>query len=200
MPEYKTYLTQLFFENRRLYEKQYKMYQNHFKETYPLDQYKNTETLRMKAGRIKRRILNQPIEYSALKDRLKFMLTSSGLKELLRYADRNSMAHSREVRLPFLSHKLVEFAFSLPDEFLLQDGWTKYIHRKAFEDVLPKNICWRIDKVGYEPPQQKWLDNQLVFERIKAQQKKYQIPDNLMGKGNYTNSMDWKLFMSSYFD
>ena len=37
--------------------------------------------------------------------------TGLGLKELLRYADRNSMAHSREVRLPFLSQKLVEFVF-----------------------------------------------------------------------------------------
>src|SRR4030095_5525241 len=37
-----------------------------------------------------------------------------GLEELLRYADRNSMAHGREVRLPFLNHELVEFIFSLP--------------------------------------------------------------------------------------
>ena len=40
-----------------------------------------------------------------------------GLEELLRYADRNSMAHSRELRLPFLSHELVEFVFSLPAHF-----------------------------------------------------------------------------------
>ena len=37
-----------------------------------------------------------------------------GLEELLRFADRNSMAHGREVRLPFLNHELVEFIFSLP--------------------------------------------------------------------------------------
>ncbi len=40
-----------------------------------------------------------------------------GLDELLRYADRNSMAHGREVRLPFLSHELVEFIFTLAAEF-----------------------------------------------------------------------------------
>lgn len=130
MPEYKTYLTQLFFENRPLYNDQYVHYQNHFGKTHPLDPYTKTETLRMKVGRYKKNFLNQPIEYNTLKDRLKYKLTSSGLKELLRYADRNSMAHSREIRLPFLSHKLIEFVFSLPDEFLLKDGWTKYIHRK----------------------------------------------------------------------
>jgi asparagine synthase (glutamine-hydrolysing) len=79
------------------------------------------------------------------------------LQDLLRYADRNSMAHSREVRLPFLFHELVEFCFSLPDEYKLKLGWTKYIMRKAFEDVLPEEICWRKEKVGFEPPQDNWL-------------------------------------------
>jgi len=80
------------------------------------------------------------------------------LNELLRYADRNSMAHSVEVRLPFLSHKLVEFAFSLPEEFLIHNGWTKYVLRKSMSDILPSEIAWRKDKVGYEPPQQDWLN------------------------------------------
>ena len=40
-----------------------------------------------------------------------------GLDDLLRYADRNSMAHGREVRLPFLCHHLAQFVFSLPSHF-----------------------------------------------------------------------------------
>lgn len=80
-----------------------------------------------------------------------------GLQELLRYADRNSMAHSREVRLPFLNHELVSFCFSLPDSFKLHMGWTKYIQRKSFEDILPYEIAWRKEKVGFEPPQNEWL-------------------------------------------
>src|ERR1043166_6319752 len=51
---------------------------------------------------------------SALRKILWWHTTRQGLAELLRYADRNSMAHSREVRLPFLDHRLVEFVFSLP--------------------------------------------------------------------------------------
>ena len=54
-----------------------------------------------------------------------------GLEELLRYADRNSMAHGREPRLPFLSHELVEFIFSLPSHFKIRNGWTKWLLRKT---------------------------------------------------------------------
>lgn len=79
------------------------------------------------------------------------------LQELLRFADRNAMAHSREVRLPFLFHELVEFCFSLPDEYKLKLGWTKYILRSSFEPILPEEICWRKEKVGFEPPQDNWL-------------------------------------------
>ena len=86
------------------------------------------------------------------------------LQELLRYADRNSMAHSREVRLPFLFHELVEFCFSLPDEYKLKLGWTKYIMRVTFEDILPEEVCWRKEKVGFEPPQNQWMAEAAVNE------------------------------------
>jgi len=82
-----------------------------------------------------------------------------GLQELLRYADRNSMAHSREVRLPFLSHELVDFLFTLPANFKIREGWTKWIMRQTFSDELPEGICWRKDKIGYEPPQKSWMEN-----------------------------------------
>lgn len=91
-----------------------------------------------------------------LKQRLYDSLFKRGLSELLRYSDRNSMANSVEVRLPFLSHKLVEFLFSLPNEYLLQSGWTKYILRKSLEDTLPPKITWRKDKIGYAIPQKEW--------------------------------------------
>jgi asparagine synthase (glutamine-hydrolysing) len=88
------------------------------------------------------------------------------LQVLLRYADRNSMASSREVRLPFLSHQLVEFLFTLPPEFKLHNGWTKWIMREAFSDLLPPEICRRTDKIGYEPPQKHWMENSAIKERI----------------------------------
>lgn len=93
---------------------------------------------------------------------------NESMTQLLRYADRNSMAHSREVRLPFLSHELVEFLFSLPAAFKIHEGWTKYIQRKAFEPLLPAAITWRKDKIGYEPPQKKWMEKEEVKQRILA--------------------------------
>jgi len=92
-----------------------------------------------------------------LKEHLYFYLMKRGLIELLRYADRNAMANSVEVRLPFLNHELVEFLFTLPDEMLLNNGWTKYILRKSMEDILPNEITWRKDKIGFEPPQAEWM-------------------------------------------
>ena len=94
---------------------------------------------------------------SSLRKHLWWNTTRAGLVELLRYADRNSMAHSREVRLPFLDHNLVEFVFKLPDRLLTRDGWTKWIIREAFRGIVPQEISDRVDKLGYMPPQQKWL-------------------------------------------
>lgn len=89
-----------------------------------------------------------------------------GLTQLLRYGDRNSMAHSREVRLPFLFHEMVEFLFSLPAEFKIHEGWTKYIQRVTFEKLLPSEITWRRDKIGYEPPQKQWMQNETIKEAV----------------------------------
>ena len=90
----------------------------------------------------------------------------NGMEELLRYADRNSMAHGVEVRLPFLNHELVEFLFSLPSHFKIREGWTKWLLRVSMEDVLPKEIVWRKDKTGYEPPQQAWMRDPILQEYI----------------------------------
>jgi asparagine synthase (glutamine-hydrolysing) len=89
-----------------------------------------------------------------------------GLNNLLRFADRNSMAFSREMRLPFLDHHLVEFVFSLPNEFKIHEGWTKYVMRIAMEDVLPPEITWRKDKIGYEPPFREWMQDTDVKDAV----------------------------------
>lgn len=79
------------------------------------------------------------------------------LPELLRYEDRNSMAHSIEARVPFLDYRLMEFTFQAADALRVHQGWTKWILRKAMEDKLPKEIIWRKDKIGFETPQHDWL-------------------------------------------
>ena len=81
----------------------------------------------------------------------------TSLPDLLRYADRSSMAHSREVRLPFLDRRVAEFALSLPASFLYRDGVTKAVLRKALEGIVPAEILARRDKVGFEPPEAAWF-------------------------------------------
>src|SRR5581483_11026530 len=58
-------------------------------------------------------------------------LQYNSLPMLLRYADRNGMAFSRETRFPFLDHELVDWCVTLPDRAFIRDGWQKYILRQA---------------------------------------------------------------------
>ncbi len=101
-----------------------------------------------------------------LNDILYFNTMQFGLEELLRYADRNSMVHSREVRLPFLNHELVQFIFTLPSALKIHEGFTKQILRLCMDELLPKSIVWRKDKVGFEPPQKQWMKDVKVKEFI----------------------------------
>lgn len=84
-------------------------------------------------------------------------LQYNSLPMLLRYADRNAMAFSRETRFPFLDHDLVDWCVSLPDRAFVHDGWQKYVLRKATDGLLPRQIQWRADKVGYAAPLDLWL-------------------------------------------
>jgi asparagine synthase (glutamine-hydrolysing) len=81
----------------------------------------------------------------------------TSLPDLLRYADRSSMAHSREVRLPFLDRRVAEFAFSAPAVFLYRNGVSKSILRDAARGLVPDGVLARVDKVGFEPPQARWF-------------------------------------------
>lgn len=107
-----------------------------------------------------------PPEHFDLNGVLYFNTMTHGLEELLRYADRNSMAHGREIRLPFLSHELVEFVFSLPSHFKIRNGWTKWLLRETVKEKLPHSSVWRRDKVGFEPPQKKWMEEKFLKEAI----------------------------------
>jgi asparagine synthase (glutamine-hydrolysing) len=99
------------------------------------------------------------------------LLTESfetSLPELLRYADRSSMAHSRELRLPFLDRRIAELAFSLPASFLYRNGTSKRILRDVGRGLVPDSVLRRNDKVGYEPPQRRWLESTLFLDLIGA--------------------------------
>ncbi len=124
--------------------------------------------------------LQKPV-VNKLDDILYYNTFTQGLQELLRYADRNSMAHSREVRLPFLNHELVEFIFSLPAHYKIRNGFTKWILRQSMQQQLPADIVWRKDKIGYEPPQQLWMQQPAIQDIIMQARKKL-VDENVLDK------------------
>ena len=67
------------------------------------------------------------------------------------------MAFSVEGRYPFLDHRFVEWAMTLPPEMNLKRGWNKLLLREALSNILPPAIQWRRSKVGFETPQSEWI-------------------------------------------
>jgi asparagine synthase (glutamine-hydrolysing) len=78
------------------------------------------------------------------------------LVELLMKQDQMSMAASIESRVPFLDHKLVEFAARIPDRLKIRGRTQKYILKAAVSDLLPRGIVHR-KKMGFPTPLTRWL-------------------------------------------
>jgi asparagine synthase (glutamine-hydrolysing) len=106
------------------------------------------------------------LKTESLKERQIRDVNLFSVPSLLHYEDRMSMAHAREIRVPFLDHNIVEFFISLPNHLKLKGGWTKYILRKSLKAYLPKEITWRRDKKGFTNPQAQWLRNDLKSDLI----------------------------------
>lgn len=90
------------------------------------------------------------------------------LPRILHDVDRNSMASSLEVRLPFLDYRLVEFSYTLSDRYKINGKWTKYILRKSCKKYLPKEISHRRSKMGFPAPFDKWVGDERYQEQIKG--------------------------------
>ncbi|TLS76035.1 asparagine synthase (glutamine-hydrolyzing) [Mariprofundus erugo] len=100
----------------------------------------------------------QPSGRDCLRHELANSLLQVAIPGLLRYEDRNSMAHSIESRVPFLNWPLVEFVFSLPEHYLLDaQGQTKAVFRAAMRGIVPDAILDRQDKIGFTTPEKAWL-------------------------------------------
>ena len=80
--------------------------------------------------------------------------------DLLLKADKMTMANSLELRVPFLDHKLLEFAASLPGKYKVRGFTTKYIAKRALANRIPREIRER-KKVGFPVPYERWLGSDL---------------------------------------
>ncbi len=85
--------------------------------------------------------------------------------DILTKVDRASMAHSLEVRVPFLDHKFVEWSATVPTAMKLKQGCGKYILKKALEPYLPGDVLYR-KKMGFRVPLADWFRGPLK-EKLK---------------------------------
>ena len=81
--------------------------------------------------------------------------------DILNKSDRMSMAHSVEVRPPFLDHRIVEFAAKLPASLKIRGPRQKVILKELMKDKLPQAILQR-PKTGFDIPAHEWLRGPLL--------------------------------------
>jgi asparagine synthase (glutamine-hydrolysing) len=93
---------------------------------------------------------------STMLNKLLYVDTKTYLHELLMKQDQMSMAASIESRVPFLDHKLVEFAARMPESMKVRGMTTKYVLRRIMTGVLPPEILSR-RKMGFPVPMGAWL-------------------------------------------
>lgn len=118
-------------------------------------------------------VRSRSIPSSSVKNLSLKCIQNSGLRSLLHFLDRDSMASSIEGRVPYLDHRLVEFCLQLPHQYKLRNGITKRILRDAMGKRLPDIIRFRKDKLGYVTPETKWVRQNL--DEIKSQISKSQL-------------------------
>lgn len=126
-------------------------------------------------------------------------LLETSLPMLLRFADRSSMRHGVEVRLPFLDVRLVEHAMATPVRFKLHDGWSKWPLRQGLAPRLPASIAWRRRKLGFEAPDRLWLAR--IRPRMKREVEGSRLVGELFDRSHLVKAFDslsdtqaWRLF------
>lgn len=87
-------------------------------------------------------------------------IKSTLVSEMLTKVDRMTMAHGLEARVPFLDHRLVEWAFTLPAEYKVKGMEGKRVVKKAMEPFLPRKILYR-KKQGFNVPMNIWMRDAL---------------------------------------
>lgn len=104
--------------------------------------------------------------------------------DMLTKVDWMSMAHGLEVRTPFLDFELVNYVFSLPDEYKINSSMRKRVMQDAFREMLPTELYNR-PKKGFEVPMLKWLrlelksliEDDLLSEKTIAEQGIFNYPE-----------------------
>jgi asparagine synthase (glutamine-hydrolysing) len=109
------------------------------------------------SGRLRnfKEISDYPSEPIGFDDRINAHLYKAHtgiLVDLLHYGDAIPMSHSLESRQPFMDYRLVEFVFTLPFIYKIQNGKGKFLHREAMRGIVPEYIIDNPVKLGFDSP------------------------------------------------
>jgi asparagine synthase (glutamine-hydrolysing) len=130
-----------------------------------------------------------------LNPRLVADILQFNLPQLLRHLDRNAMHWSVETRVPFLDHRLVEFAACLPEEWKMHDGYSKFILRQAMARDLPAEILENRGKLGFGMAEQFWLRDCLPLLESSAGIEEFvdlaELRRRIAGNGGQANQAYW---------
>lgn len=136
------------------------------------------------------------------------LLFTTSLPSLLQYEDRNSMAFSIESRVPFLDHRLVEFAFTLSNADKINGITTKFILRESLKDILPDAVYNRKDKKGFVTPgENKWLrgplshllDANFTRNNLLGKERVKQLVDEYKKGNNAHAQLIWRIASLNYW-
>lgn len=104
------------------------------------------------------------------------------LTTLLRYGDRNSMAHSLEVRLPFCDYRIAEFVHRLPPHLLMGEVQNKRLLRESMRGIIPEGVRTRWNKQGFVPPQADWFRSKDFMVLVR----------DIIGSDNFRQNPFWR--------
>ena len=121
-------------------------------------------------------------------DRMQYIDIHTWMRgDILLKADRVTMAHSLELRVPFLDKEVFEVASKIPTSLKTADGTTKYILRKAAEGIVPAHVLDR-KKLGFPVPIRHWLKDEMHDWAIKIIRES--DTDHLLNKGYILNLLE----------
>ena len=103
------------------------------------------------------------------------------LPYLLRFGEHIAASFGMDCQMPFANSKnLAEYVFSVPSTFKIHNGWTKYLLRSAMVGIVPDEIRWRKQKLGFYVPEREWLNE--IGNEIKEQIHQLKDLDNFINK------------------
>jgi len=156
----------------------------HFKEKLYNEQFKKNLNSSFRQERIRNFISNMNISAYESEEKLLWADIHNYLPDdLLVKIDIASMAHSLEIRSPFLDHKLIEFFAQIPLEYKLYKGESKYILKKIAEKYLLAEVIYR-KKKGFAMPVSEWVKKDFL---------------DLIHNYVIGNRSLWDLFSQEYF-